>query len=162
MLCVTFTRCFMHRWWVVHKALRLCSIFQKNFCACHTSHCTGIEQRGDSINRRSIDLQAHFYLFSSFFYAWINLVDMKLLKRTVSPQCPPWIIVYICSCVDERSSTGDMVSNTGLMKGCHVVYCQNIYTVTLDTDTEGRRRQRHYKRHEIALNLCLYTCHCLS
>lgn len=44
----------------------------------------------------------------------------------------------ICSCVDERSGTGDMVSNTGLMKGCHMVYCQNIYTVTLDTDTEIR------------------------
>lgn len=47
-------------------------------------------------------------------------------------------VSYICSRVDERSGTGNVVSDTGFMKGRHMVYCQNIYTVTLDTDTDIR------------------------
>lgn len=84
----------------------------------------------------------HIFLALSFRprLTWQIWTALKLLKGMYLHNHilhSEWVS-YICSCVDECSGTGNMVSNTGLMKGCHMVYCQNIYTVTLDTDTEIR------------------------
>lgn len=46
-------------------------------------------------------------------------------------------VTYICSCVNESSGASDMVSETGLMKGRHVVYSQNIHIVTLETESNS-------------------------
>lgn len=67
---------------------------------------------------------------------------------------------YICSCINERSGTGTVVSKTGLMKRCHMVYSQNIHIVTLETESN---RHKHFdfakgmKQHMTFVNLYWWT-----
>lgn len=79
-------------------------------------------------------------------------------------ESPGHNVTYIRSCINERPGTGNMVGKTGLMKGCHMVYSQNIHIVTLEAehitsqiDLVGEfvlRSTRHQTRF---VNLCWWT-----
>lgn len=163
----TFARGFMDWWRAAFKALGFCSIFQKNLRARHAARCTGVEQRGDSINRKSIDLQKHFLtllfldlvqpceLTNSSSLGELEDENLTALQRLCKksstvhslllPRLPQTCshikgqyTTYICSGINESSGTSDMVSHTGLVKGGHMVYSQSIHTVTLETQSDHR------------------------